>query len=701
MRRLLAAALAAWMAMPFGAMAATLPPFQAAEFLDVVAQGGAVCDGVTDDSTKLIAADTAAAAAGKRYLFVPTGKICYAPSLGVIGLNYLPTGYLSNTILIGDGAIRGGKNYRRVVPISAPSAPDAPQSDLIPSQHLKLAATKALTSPLVVDIMGDSTCTPYANEIAPSEFMAPAILQKIQRDNPGRAITFNNRCVGGQGWTNANSTAGSNQPPWYTNTATPWLNYVSADAPDLLIFNFGMNPDTNAVSLADFHGVLAKVAAFAKAPSIAFITNKQPSYNPTVAFGGYPQDQESRYVSAGFIRTFAKANGYGLLDFNRRMRILRDGLDPVDQRMVQAASGLTGQALPYTFPQVTEGDYDLQFTLPNSFWTNYSNLSIQVGNRSDNIAVLSVSGGSVQVNTYEGMGYPVAGFVSGMQATPASGSIPVEILVKRGRLTIVYNGTTLYDATMPMMGGPFTPALAATLASGGTPQTIGITSVSVGVGAQYMPALTDADIYQSTATMGGNTLNHANSRGVDAIESPVIAASRFSVAEAVNPVNPLGTSGVVVDLPSLTALGTVAGNTAVIGGGRVNVGSNTEYVRSIVSRCTGGGSNYSSAEWLEQHLVDTSAFGALVYSPCGVPQGVSLRTAGIDRVIGDSFGNIVLGQGSIATTATDGFLELPNMNGMPTGVPAHAYGRTPGVIDTADSKVCFYIGAAWKCATLQ
>lgn len=60
-------------------------------------------------------------------------------------------------------------------------------------------------------------------------------------------------------------------------------------------------------------------------------------------------------------------------------------------------------------------------------------------------------------------------------------------------------------------------------------------------------------------------------------------------------------------------------------------------------------------------------------------------------------GSVVLGNGSVSTSATDGFVYIPGGAGAPTGVPTANTGRQPLYIDTTNNKLCFY-NAAWKCS---
>lgn len=80
---------------------------------------------------------------------------------------------------------------------------------------------------------------------------------------------------------------------------------------------------------------------------------------------------------------------------------------------------------------------------------------------------------------------------------------------------------------------------------------------------------------------------------------------------------------------------------------------------------------------------------------------VVLRTAPTggtvaDRLRLDALGNIVLGSGALATTATDGYLYIPGMAGAPTGTPTAYTGRVPLTVDTTNSVAYFRSGGAWQ-----
>jgi hypothetical protein len=64
----------------------------------------------------------------------------------------------------------------------------------------------------------------------------------------------------------------------------------------------------------------------------------------------------------------------------------------------------------------------------------------------------------------------------------------------------------------------------------------------------------------------------------------------------------------------------------------------------------------------------------------------------------DGSGNVMAGGGSLATTATNGFLYVPTCAGVPTGTPTAITGMAPIVVNTTNNKLYFYSGGAWRDA---
>ena len=95
----------------------------------------------------------------------------------------------------------------------------------------------------------------------------------------------------------------------------------------------------------------------------------------------------------------------------------------------------------------------------------------------------------------------------------------------------------------------------------------------------------------------------------------------------------------------------------------------------------------------------TITTGGLVVSAGGLTsKGTSnaLQTSGgLNAGVTDDNQNVVVGHGSLANGATDGFLYIPTGGGSPTGVPTTKSGYHALRYDDATGKLMIYNGAAW------
>jgi|688.fasta_scaffold07307_7 hypothetical protein len=77
---------------------------------------------------------------------------------------------------------------------------------------------------------------------------------------------------------------------------------------------------------------------------------------------------------------------------------------------------------------------------------------------------------------------------------------------------------------------------------------------------------------------------------------------------------------------------------------------------------------------------------------------MTFSCAGLNRVVLTAAGNVSVGAGAVATTATNGFLYVPTCAGTPTGTPTTVTGFAPIVVDTTNNKLYFYSGGVWRDA---
>ena len=79
---------------------------------------------------------------------------------------------------------------------------------------------------------------------------------------------------------------------------------------------------------------------------------------------------------------------------------------------------------------------------------------------------------------------------------------------------------------------------------------------------------------------------------------------------------------------------------------------------------------------------------------------IRMFSNGLERASVTVNGSFVVGDSaaSLATTATNGFLYVPNCAGTPTGTPTAIAGSSPIVVNIAQNKLYFYSGGAWQDA---
>lgn len=83
------------------------------------------------------------------------------------------------------------------------------------------------------------------------------------------------------------------------------------------------------------------------------------------------------------------------------------------------------------------------------------------------------------------------------------------------------------------------------------------------------------------------------------------------------------------------------------------------------------------------------------------PNAMQFATNNLCRVLLDAKGNLVLGTGALASTATDGFLHIPACAGPPTGTPTTFAGRVPLTFDSTNNVLYIYNSGAWKKVALS
>tara|TARA_R110002049_G_scaffold23545_10_gene83640 strand:- start:29543 stop:31468 length:1926 start_codon:yes stop_codon:yes gene_type:complete len=475
------------------------------------------------NKTAIEAAIAATIAAGNRTLFVPSGTFSVSA-----------TAQIADCIFVGDGEFIGpvfDKVHRQF------EGSRTIESGINPKLHMRNFASAA--NPVVV-IVGDSIATnkptTSVNEV---DSMWGIIQRRIREDNPDKNITFYNRAIGGATWTSINKPTGDatglTLPDWFTDPSTKaWMVHVEDLAPDLVIFASGMNDRENFVTV-QFKAVMETVDNWSKATDRMFITNMVPSRMTATGSLSDEVSQIGRHFVAGYIRQWAEFEGYGFIDLHQQYCITREGIDPRASHFIRQYSA-TAITLPHAEAvKCADFVYFLTFTSSATF---FSGRRLRVGLSAENangVSWLDIyeSGGNIAVELSDNDNAPgkYTTVVSDV-ALPASGSHVLGIAVKDNMIKVSLDDTTvdgnIYEGMTRRHGGPFFPRLKWTDAS-----ATGFTATFwQGKPIQYMPQLTDAEMWGNGSDNTGNDQNHPTSYGANLVYSQAFANQDFRSDQA-------------------------------------------------------------------------------------------------------------------------------------------------------------------------
>lgn len=442
---------------------------------------------------------------------------------------------LTEVSITGSEAISGP--YRKKV-VDEFRQPFVPVNTLNPDRDLKMLRTT--TTPVVV-MMGDSISTEGPNAITLADSMWSAIKTKMVKDNPSKSLTFHNRGIGGQTWLHANSIPTA-FPYWYTNTSNTWLSYIEALAPDVVFLAFGMN-DSNGFNAGALVSVVNKIKLFAKVPDIVFVTNPVPAqtaiYPDGTGFGFVGQTfQEGRDYAAGYARSFANTNGYGLIDINRSMVAMRDCYDVTSgvMRKIEQVS-----AANYTAAS-SASDFSFRCSCDGAAWAEGKVLAIKCGlEANDFIFVKKVSGNFV-VEGFAAGSSTYKSINTGISVPSISFGFEISVLDGTCRLIIdplaadFANKRVIAEFSVIRHGGIFLPVISWQGESSGP-----FTDITYSSGyrdAKYKQSVTDSDVWGASGLSastkepyGGNGINHYSAEGIALVVRPTIEACDFAAGE--------------------------------------------------------------------------------------------------------------------------------------------------------------------------
>jgi hypothetical protein len=387
------------------------------------------------------------------------------------------------------------------------------------------ASVYVVDGPVVV-LVGDSISTEQPTPSNEGQSLWYLLKDEITKQNPRKSVTFFNRAVGSQTFTTFNAAATSNWPAWYSNPAKAWIDYIAELKPDLVVIAFGMN-DRQDFVVAQFKAAIAKLLAFTTVPDIVLCTPLVPSASSADATISSAASQLGRDFVAGYLRGYAEANRYGLLDFNRQLRLMRDGFDVRNcaQKSV-AVAGL--QVLPFTAASSGADFYIAGTFAAVAAWPGNVEAGLSlVGTNHRQFVRVEDSAGKIKVTVidYEIFSTTevVQVSVTSSMTTPTAGDVTVAFMAIDQNLVVTVNGTVVFDRPIARHGGTFAP----TFDCAGESATI---TLRVGEYITYNSRLNDVDLFGTTPAndYGGNALNHPTSIAVKHVFAPVVQGAHWA-----------------------------------------------------------------------------------------------------------------------------------------------------------------------------
>lgn len=439
-------------------------------------------------------------------------------------------------IFVGTHEITGAGSYRmRIVRGDEKTMPvlDGVTAAQLPSFSSKL-------NPVVV-VVGDSITTQQPNSVDAVNTQYQIICNKIKKDNPGRSITFYNRGIGGMGFFQLDGVASSGWPDWYTTTTDPWLDYVSALNPDLVIVSMGMNDSSENISLNAVESVIAKIRAMSSKPDVVMVTCAVPSTNPGQSFHaeyGSKSGQEGRDYAAGVVRAASVKNAVPFIDVNRVFNVVRDGFDVLDSHSkIIAGASVSGGG--YLSPVECRNWSAVVGLSGRAAYTGADPIAVKVGPKSTEVCFIKINGiFQLQIECYNAQqGYYTTYTLADQIVPDSAHQLQIEVFNQGIRVFVV--GSTVDSKpdfkNLYVGGGLYFPGIGKYDANYGSGTLSSVDQFAYGEHTRYMPSVKNTELWgagdNSGATKspyGGNGINHPSSIGAQAVWGMALSACDFS-----------------------------------------------------------------------------------------------------------------------------------------------------------------------------
>lgn len=372
-----------------------------------------------------------------------------------------------------------------------------------------------------VVLVGDSLSTPFVTSSVNTTATFESFLRRKVAEFNSTA-KFYNRAIGGAryyelGKNTSNMPNQNSNYPWYTDISQRWIKYVADVKPDVIFIAFGMNDgngwSTGAFQQAIFFSLMEELRSISSNPEIVFCTNILPSTShPTSSPEGM---QRGRDAMAGWTRSFAGRAGHSLMDFHRRFKCLRDGVDPCIASYARVTLQ-SSETLPYTHPKDCEA-YSATITI-NDPATATAGIVFNLSEYTNNILSLRYlpSAGVWRTTVYTGLESSVGS--SDIEIAPgAAPEVGTEIyFTMNGDVVSIFIGVNtnpVFNKRVVRFGGKFSPKISG---SG----TI-LLSFMEGNLVPVKSELTDHDIYNTDGD-GGNGINHPTAKATSRIFGRVV-----------------------------------------------------------------------------------------------------------------------------------------------------------------------------------